>query len=268
MFHRLAGALSATAVLVALLAGAGEPWKGKPAAEWSQEEATEVLTDSPWGHEVRLLQASGRKLVDWGGRPIVAEDRSGGLPIPRGADSLPRQPEYLEAVYAVRWSSAATVQAALERLKELSPVLADVQAAPPELSADHYVLTARVAQPPTESGLARTSRPLAYSLDDSRPPQPSPPPPTPDLFAGLNPDELRARAELRTAKKLRLKPARVVRHGVGASEGISFFFPRLQDGQETLPAGTEWAEFVFASGGELKVKFKLKEMQVNGQADR
>lgn len=267
MIRPLAVGLLTTMALAALLAAGGEPWKERPAAEWTQEEATEVLTHSPWGQEVRLLQTSGRKLVEFNGRQIVVEDRGGPLPIPRGADSLPRQPEYLEAVYAVRWSSADTVQAALERLQEFSPVLADVQAAPPELSPDHYVLTVRVAQPPAESGLIRISRPLAYTLDDTRPPQPSPPPPVPDLFAGLKPEELRAQAELRTAKKLRLKPDRAVRHGLGASEGISFFFPRRQDGRETLPAGTDWAEFVFAGGRELKVKFKLKEMQANGKAD-
>jgi hypothetical protein len=192
---------------------------------------------------------------------------------------MPLHPELLEAVYAVRWSSSATVQAALARLKELSPVLAEVQAAPPELSEGHYVLTVRVVQPPAESGLARGVRPLMYPAHEAcppppylpragcTPPVPSPPPAVPDLFAGLNPDELRARAELRTAKKLRLKPDRAVRHGLGAGEGVSFFFPHRQDGQETLPAGTDWAEFVFAGGGELKVKFKLKEMQVNGKAD-
>jgi hypothetical protein len=266
MLRRFA-TLSATVTLAALLTAAGEPWKEKPAAGWTQEEAAEVLTHSPWGQEVRLLQASGRKLVEFGGRQIVAEDRSGQLPIPVGADMLPRQPEYLEAVYAVRWGSADMVQAALARLKEFSPVLAELQAVPPELSADHYILTVRVVQPPAESGVIRVSRPLAYTLDDTRPPQPSPPPPVADLFAGLNPDELRARAELRTAKKLRLKPDRAVRHGLGAGEGVSFFFPRRQDGQETLPPGTDWAEFVFAGSGELKVKFKLKEMQAHGQPD-
>ncbi len=286
MFHRLAGALSATAVLAALLAAAGEPWKDKTASQWTQEEATRVLTHSPWGQEVKVQQTSGRLLgLLATGSEVVVEDASGRHPYPVLTDAegrellMPLHPEMLDAVYAVRWSSASTVQAALERLKEFSPVLADVQAVPPELSADHYVLTVRVAQPPAESGLARGGRPLMYPAYEACPPPPylpragcipavpSPPPAVPDLFAGLNSDELRARAELRTAKKLRLKPDRVVRHGLGASEGISFFFPRVQDGQEALPAGTEWAEFVFAGGGELKVKFKLKEMQVNGKPD-
>src|SRR3989304_5417434 len=208
MTRPLAVGLLTTMALAALLAAGGEPRKKKAGREGTQEEATEVLTHSPWGQEVRLLQASGRKLVEFGGRGIVGEDGSGGGTNPR-----------------------------------------------------------RGGPPPTESSLARPSRPLAYTLDDTRPPQPSPPPLVPDLFAGLNADALRARAELRTAKKLRLKPDRALRHGLGASEGISFFFPRRQDGQETLPAGTGWAEFVFAGGGELKVKFKLKEMQANGKAD-
>lgn len=254
--------------LACLLAYAAEPWT-KPPAAWTQEEAQEFLEDSPWARRVALLQPTGRKLVEFNGRQVVAEDASGPLPIPRNADALPFRPEYLEAVYVARWSSAGIVQAALERLKALSPVLADVQAPPTELSPDHYVLTVRVAQPPAESGLARASRPLAYSLDDARPPQPSPPPSVPDLFAGLKPEELQARAELRTAGKLRLKPDRTLRHGLGAGEGISFFFPRRQNGQETLPAGTDWAEFVFTGvrGVELKAKFKLKEMQVAGRPD-
>jgi hypothetical protein len=215
----------------------------------------------------------------------VVEDGSGRHPYPVLVDTdrnelpMPLHPELLEGVYAVRWSSSATVQAALARLKEIAPVLAELQAAPPELSADHYVLTVRVVQPPGESGLARSERPLMYPAHEAcppppylpragcTPPVPSPPPAVPDVFAGLNPDELRARAELRTAKKLRLKPDRAVRHGLGAGEGVSFFFPRRQDGQETLPPGTDWAEFVFAGGGELKVKFKLKEMQAHGQPD-
>jgi len=175
----------------------------------------------------------------------------------------------VEAVYLVRWSSAGIVQAALERLQELSSTLAEQQAPPAEVSNNYYVLTARVAQPPTEPATRRLDRPLLYSQDPSRPPLPSPPPAVPDLFAGMSPEELKARAELRTSGKLRLKPDRALRHGLGAGEGISFFFPRQAEGKPALPPGTEWAEFVFegVTGTELKVKFKLKEMQVNGQPD-
>jgi len=268
MTRPLAVGLLTTMALAALLGAGGEPWKDKAASEWTQEEATQVLTDSPWGHEARLLHPSGRLLVELAsGTAIVARDASGSLPLPAWAESAPLRPEMLEAVYAVRWSSADTVQAALERLQEFSPVLADVQAVPPELSAEHYVLTVRVAQPPTQPALARAWRTVAYSGDGMRPPVPSPPPPVADLFAGLSADQLKTQAELRTAKKLRVKPDRVLRHGLGVSEGICFFFPRRQDGQETLPAGTDWAEFVFAGSTELKVKFKLKEMQVSGRPD-
>jgi len=267
MTRPFAVGLLTTMALAALLGAGGEPWKDKAASEWTQEEATRVLTHSPWGQEVELLQASGRMLARLpDGRKLVYQEARNLPPRQLSVEPVAIEPEFVQAVYGVRWSSAATVQAALGRLQEFSPVLADVQAVPPELSADHYVLTVRVVKPPSETQFDALNREVTYR-DEHGNLRRDEPPSVSDLFAGLSADQLKTQAELRTAKKLRLKPDRALRHGVGISEGISFFFPRRQDGQETLPAGTDWAEFVFAGGRELKVKFKLKEMQANGKAD-
>ncbi len=138
---------------------------------------------------------------------------------------------------------------------------------PPELSADHYVLTVRVVKPPTESGHDRFARATVY--DRSGRPMRDEPPRVPDIFAALSEEELSDRAELRTNRKQRLKPDRVLRHGLGTSEGVSFFFPRQYDGQAVLPEGTKWVEFSFRSekGAKLKTRFKLADMQTNGDAD-
>jgi len=90
-----------------------------------------------------------------------------------------------------------------------------------------------------------------------------------DIFAGLIEEELKGRATLTTARKLKVKPARVVRHGIGTGEGISFFFPRTVNGAPTVPPGTAWAEFVFEGrrGDKLKGRFKMKEMVYQGKAD-
>ncbi len=95
------------------------------------------------------------------------------------------------------------------------------------------------------------------------------PPRVPDIFAGLSEEELSDRAELRTSRKLRLSPERVLRHGLGTSEGVSFFFPRQYDGQAVLPEGTKWVEFTFRSekGDKLKARFKLADMQLDAQPD-
>ena len=47
--HRL---LSLLAVSAALFATGEQPWKNKPASDWTDDEAKEVLTDSPWAKTV------------------------------------------------------------------------------------------------------------------------------------------------------------------------------------------------------------------------
>src|SRR5262245_20266288 len=39
-------------VSAALLAGDGQPWKDKQATDWTEEDAKQVLTDSPWAKTV------------------------------------------------------------------------------------------------------------------------------------------------------------------------------------------------------------------------
>lgn len=258
------------AVLLLLLnvAQAQKSWREKPPAEWTQEEALAVLNDSPWAHQIRLWQFSGRQLARLrNGRTVVYRDAPDRPPRQYSVPVSSPEPERLEAVYGVRWSSATIVQQALERLRTVAPVLQEMQAPPPELSADHYVLTARVVKPPAESGHERFARAIVY--DQSGRPMRDEPPRVPDIFAGLSEEELSDRAELRTNRKQRLKPDRVLRHGLGASEGISFFFPRQYDGQAVLPEGTKWVEFSFRSkkGDKLKARFKLAGMQLDAQPD-
>ncbi len=257
-----------------LLAGAvraEEPWESKPAAEWEQEEAIQVLTDSPWGKKVRLLQFTGRMLAVFQDgvreQKVVYQEGPGGPTRQFSRQPNRIEPEVVEAEYAVRWSSAAIVQRAQARLQELSPVVATMYAPPEELPSGYYVLTAQVTKPPSESAFQHLDRPLIVGPDGR--PRRDLPPQVSDIFAGLDEEELQQQAELRISKSGRLKPERVERHGLGAGEGISFYFPRRQDGEATLPPGSQWAEFVFESrdGQELKAKFKLEEMQANGRPD-
>ena len=85
-----------------------------------------------------------------------------------------------------------------------------------------------------------------------------------DILASLTEEELLNAAELRTNRKLRLKPDKVLRHGKGAGEGVSFFFPRQTNGQPPLSPKTKWVEFRFKGklGNQLKARFKLNEMQL------
>lgn len=260
--------LLAALLLLLSVAQAQESWEQKPSAEWTQEEALAVLNDSPWAQQVHLWQFSGRLLgVMPGGAKVVYQEAPNLPPRVYSVQPITLEPERVRAIYGVRWSSATIVQQALERLRTVAPVLREMQAPPPELSADHYVLTARVVKPPAESGHERFARAMVY--DQSGRPMRDEPPRVPDLFAGLSEEEVRDRTELRTSRKLRLRPERVLRHGLGTSEGVSFFFPRRYNGQPVLPKNTKWVEFSFRSekGDKLKARFNLADMQLDAQPD-
>ena len=253
---------------LALAAVAGETWHGKSPAQWTQEEALAVLNDSPWARTVEIYQPSGRKLgVYRSGQRVVVQDS------PTSPERMYQPPpfrtelEFLRAVYAIRWDSAATIEQALERLEKHSTTVAETQAPPPELSTDHYVLTARVVRPPAESDLDRMNRTSVRDEDGRILEQASAF--GRDFFAGLSEEQLRQSALLRLGKNVTLKPERVVRYGLGTGEGISFFFPRSAQGQPTVPAKADTVEFQFRSesGMTLKAKFKLKEMQAGGKPD-
>ncbi len=219
---------------------AKEEWKKKPAAEWTREEAVEFLSKSPWAKEVEVWHLTGRQV-----RETVRQqtqtyaDAPGEPPVSVSTATSSLEPEQAEGRYRVAWTSAAIVRQGWERLKQLDAALAE-QFAPPEASAAHHIVTARIVKPPGVQ----------------------------TIFAGLGPEEMRARATLRSSKKSALTAERAVVHGTGAAAAASFYFPREVDGQATL-AGAEWAEFEFESvqGDKLKHKFKLKEMQAGGKPD-
>lgn len=256
-----------SAGLALLLLGGGllaarESWEGKPPSEWTLEEALKFFEDSPWSQEETVYQPSGRLLgVLPGGRKVVYQEGPNMPPRQYSVPILQVEPEMLVARYAVRWSSAQIVQRGLERLKELSGVHADMQAPAPEGPDDKIVLTARAVEPPRQSLFDRFSRPVIR--DENGRPLEEAEVTAPDLFSGLSDAELASAAELRLRDGQSLKPERAMQHGLGTSEGYTFYFPR------PLPRGTTEVEFVFRGqkDSELKVKFKLREMQVNGKPD-
>jgi len=233
---------AALAMMLATAAGAKDEWKKKPAGQWTQEDVADFLRNSPWSKEVEVWQLTGRAQRETiRQRRETYSDAPGEPPVTVSTATQTVTPELVAAKYRVWWTSAGLARQAWERLRELNPALAE-QDAPPEPSPAHHIVTVRATVPPTE--------------------------PAKPVFAGLSEAELAARATLRTGKKKTVAAERVVRHGSGAGEAVSFCFPRELNGQATL-AGAESVEFEFESpaGDKLKHKFKLKEMQAGGKPD-
>jgi len=258
------------AAAIAASAPPGKVWAEKPASAWSEEETVAVLSKSPWAVPVEILQQSGRQLALFAnGTRAVYRTSPDNPPRVFNQEPVTVEPEFLRAVYGVRWSSAEAVQQGLKRLEELSPVLKETMAAPPELPAGSYVLTVRVVTPPEET-MGREFERKSTRIDDEMGRRVyDAAPRVADIFAGLKDEELKEHGELVTSAKLRLKPERALRHGLGTGEGVTFFFPRTAEGRATLPAGTAWAEFVFEGrkGDKLKAKFNLREMVYQGKQD-
>lgn len=262
----------AVALLLSVAALGEEFWEQRPPAEWTQEQAQDFLNDSPWGDKVSVYQFSGRMLGTLpNGDKVVVRDAPGAPPHHYSIGGYPvepagLEPERLRAVYGVVWSSAAIVRQTFERLRALSPAVADVHAPPPEIPDTEYAITVRVIQPPTED-YERLDRPLLVNSGGH--PVREQPASASDLFFGMTPEELKAGAELRLPHHRTLEPEKAQRHGLGAGEGVTFFFPRQRNGQPTLTPEDKHVEFVFKGkdGSELKAKFDLRKMHVGGRPD-
>jgi hypothetical protein len=133
------------AVAAAHLVAAGPVWTSKPAAEWTEEEARQILAASPWAKETRAVitrrltedqlreagqmgqpRGVGNEGVDAkGSGPKVSPNVFTG---PGGDDRSPRSlPQSI--TLKLRWESALPVQLAELRSHEI---------APPTLEGDGY----------------------------------------------------------------------------------------------------------------------------------
>lgn len=78
-----------------LLAAAEDSWKDKPAAQWSDAEAQQILTDSPWARPVTPLfnptrqRGMGRRGGMGGGGLGMPGGRRGGMGYPGGGGGYP-----------------------------------------------------------------------------------------------------------------------------------------------------------------------------------
>lgn len=103
-----------TLLLSLLMLLAADPsWKGKPASDWTEQEARQILADSPWARTVTA-----------GVTRVQTEDdrREGGemgQPHGVGFDGMKRAPGFVRL--AVRWETALPVRVAELKAHEIEP---------------------------------------------------------------------------------------------------------------------------------------------------
>jgi hypothetical protein len=135
-------------VTMALFAADEQAWKGKQIADWTQDEATQVLTDSPWVKTVTPVmtrpsntgQPGRRTGIGLGGIGGLGGGRRGGYGYPGGggggypggsqtggSDTSSNQPPTLK----LRWESALPIREAELKARDTSA---------PTLDEGHYAI--------------------------------------------------------------------------------------------------------------------------------
>jgi hypothetical protein len=149
--------------LAAVLLIAADPsWKERPIAQWDQNDATQVLTDSPWAKYVtpqRVRDLSPNECLaagDWTGctGKGVGIAGTGLLGARREAEAIARAHYHPPpGTVVVRWESALPVRAAEQKAGET-----DV----PTLDSDHYAIAVYDIPTPKRWNLARELKGVSF----------------------------------------------------------------------------------------------------------
>ncbi len=215
-----------------LLTAADSTWKERPIPQWDEEDAKQVLADSPWVKCVTpeplrdLSVAERRDSGNWEasvGRDVGLEG-TGLFGARRAAEAIERaHAKPRPGTVAVRWESALPIRAAEQKTGETGVLTLD---------GDHYAIA-------------------VYDI------------PTPNRWNLAH--ELKGVAFLKRYKKKDLKPSRVeILRQAGGTATVVYFFPRSAE----ITARDGRLEFV-AQIGRLFVSqfFYTQEMQLQGKLE-
>src|SRR3984885_11448190 len=151
------------AIFTALLTATAfnSSWKDSPVTQWSEDDAKQLLSDSPWSKSVHLDKVRNLSLFERrdGG------DWEAGIPSGIGMEELGlfadwREIEAVEHAYAVanlgtvtvRWESAPPVQAAESRIG--APAIPGI--------GDYYAVSVGSLRPPFRWNLANQLKGVAF----------------------------------------------------------------------------------------------------------
>ncbi len=248
MTDKFAAVLPLVLVFALFSASSGDPWD-KDAAQWTEQDAQLVLTDSPWVQSVEAEMHDPRDDREEYSAPLPAGERAGMAgqtnPVaPSGhwsggagrnsMGSLPSLP------VMVRWDSALPVREALRRVSRTES---------PDASSGDYVITLTGLIPAgryRSAGRADTSS-NSDGASDKR-----------------NPEEL-LEAFMSSSRLLPRGGTAIAPRNVrldSASGALHIFFPR------TRPIEAKAKEVVFVTrfgGFKVRAKFRVKDMRYQGK---
>jgi len=224
--------------LCSALLMAGEPWKSKNYTQWTKDDVTQILEDSPWAASVRVQPtwtSSSNPLLD----SSPTRDRNI-FSAPAARKDTTEDPRLSGVVFHIVWQSSRTVRQAQAR----SVVLAG-KGKPEE--AEKYV-----NQQPADYE-------VAIDGEDMTP------------FRNTEPAELRAGTALTPKSSKRpIAPTRVVLipDARGYLGMAIFTFPKTEGGQPTIPPGEKRVEFTCKlAKNVLRANFDLTKMMSREGAD-
>jgi hypothetical protein len=248
----LAGSLFTVALL------ASDFWKTKDYTQWSSEEVTKILTDSPWAKEITVTSGqqgqqrrSGGRRGGMGGGFPGGGGGGGGYPGGGGGGGYPgggggQGGGGIHEQVVVRWDSALAIQHALLRQGHhpASSDDASKDASKPavDINQKYYVVSVLGLSMPSRRGDSDSSDSDKQSNDDLR---------TRFLDA----------ANLVPKSKIAIQAEDVQFDGRNGSIAMRFLFPR------TFPIDGE-KEIVFqfqSQGVKFDHKFKITDMQYQGK---
>jgi hypothetical protein len=172
-------------------------WRSKPASEWSEEDARQILQASPWSQTVRAavlpeLTAGQRQAggASGGGNQSLKTLNGTTLTgLVRGSQQLAKAPPPTAPTLNVRWESALPVRVAEMKAREIGA---------PDWEGDYYVIAIY-----SVPGLGANRKGLAGNLQRA--------------------------AFLRSGKQKDLKPSRVeVQTEANGSARLLYLFPRVE----------------------------------------
>jgi len=251
----LAGSLCAVALF------ASDFWKNKDSTQWSSDEVSKMLTDSPWAKEITVTSGQQNQQRRGGGR---RGGMGGGFPgggggggYPGGGGGYPGGSGGGGGGYGgginekvvLRWDSALPIQQALHRqgyhAAASDDASKDKDASKPavDINQKYYVVSILGLTLPSRRGDSDSSDSDRQSADDLR-----------SRFLDA--------ATLMPKSKIAIQAEDVQFEGRNGSIAMRFLFPR------TFPIGEEKEiTFQFQSQGvKFEHKFKVTDMQYQGKS--